>query len=98
MDDLKLLLERQENCKARLIESRQVTRRYNDGRLDRFIYTFKLEDHAKASRAFVWQKEDTVGTREPTYVVVLAIPPITSPEAALDDAVEKIYRSLYQDL
>lgn len=85
MDELKLLVERQENCKATLRENRVVTRKYEDGdSLTRHIYTFELDGHEKAKLAFVWQKENTVGTREPAYVIHLGIPPVITPELALD--------------
>ncbi len=85
MDEIKLLIERQENCKATLRENRVVTRKYEDGEsLTRHIFTFNLDEHATAKLAFVWQIENTVGTSEPNYTILLGIPPVISPESALD--------------
>ena len=99
MDELKILVEREAKCRATLRENRVVTRKCEyAGSLTRHIYTFDLDGHASAKLAYAWQKESTVGTGEPDYIIVLGTPPITSPESALDIFQARIRRQLFDSL
>lgn len=93
--DIQLFVEQQTGCKASLHEDRLATWKNADGdMLTRHVYTFALVGHAKAKRAFVWLIEGTAGTRSPKYEMLLAVPPINSPENALAKARAEILRSL----
>ena len=95
MEKIKLFVEQQTGCKASLYESRLATWKDEDGNtITRHVYTFTLAGHAKAKRAFVWLKEGTAATRNPEYKLMLAIPPINSPETALGEIRAEFLRSL----
>jgi hypothetical protein len=96
MDELKLFVERQENCRAIWRESGIIeTEGREDGsEVEREVHTFILEGHPTAKLAYVWQKESTVATRNPAYIAVLGIPPINSPTAALEQFRKNVIRNL----
>lgn len=86
MEKLKILLERKYDCKATLSEQRIAkTKKYLGGTVITCeVFTFKLEGHPMARKAFVWQTISSLGEKKPMYSVMLAVPPVNSPEAALE--------------
>jgi hypothetical protein len=55
------------------------------------VEVFELQDHPKAKKAYAWMHglDDTKAKR---HVTVLAVPPITSPEAAVKAVIAYEYR------
>lgn len=51
---------------------------------EREIAVFEICDHPQAKRAYAWSYQDGNNTR---FVVVLEIPPITSPKTAVEAAI-----------
>ena len=98
IDDLKLLLERNEKCRAKHIES-AVIREGIDGNVvwEGVVETFQLEGHPAAKRAYAWvvPKEPTRDSPDPEYVYVLGVAPINSARDAVKvSIVDKLRRLL----
>jgi hypothetical protein len=59
------------------------------------VEVFDLHDHPKASRVYAWAHEtDAGGTR---HITVLHIPPVISPETAVQAAIIQEYKSREQE-
>jgi hypothetical protein len=87
IDNLRNLIERQEKCRAKHIESVVIHERFEGMRVwDGVVETFQLDGHPEAKRAYAWvapasQKE------EPQYTIVLGVPPVNSAQDAVKAAV-----------
>lgn|SRR5678816_383415 len=51
------------------------------------VVVFELSDHPQAKRAYAWSYGSADTDKETQYVVVLHIPPITSPQTAVKAAI-----------
>ncbi|HTE88798.1 MAG TPA: hypothetical protein VK639_07600 [Terriglobales bacterium] len=81
IENIKKAVERHAGCRATHVESNPVT----EGSLDQIVWegvveVFDLDGHPKANRAYGWQ---FWAGRNAQYTVVLGIPPIDSPNAAV---------------
>ena len=57
------------------------------------VEVFTLTGHPKASRCFAWSHNDGQGDSDERFVVVLEIPPVDSPETAVQAAIVAEVRS-----
>lgn len=98
IENLKLIVERSEGCRAKHVTS-SVVREHYEGELE-FVWegvveTFDLENHPKGiKRAYAWQGWNDEEKREPHYKVVLGVPPVNSPEDAVKAAIVAKNRQL----
>ena len=81
IENIKKAVERHTGCRATHVESNPVT----EGYLDQIVWegvveVFDLDGHPKAKRAYGWQFWEGKNAQ---YTVVLGIPPIDSPSAAV---------------
>ncbi len=81
IENIKKAVERHAGCRATHVESNPVT----EGYLDQIVWegvveVFDLDGHPKANRAYGWQFWEGKNAQ---YTVVLGIPPIDSPSAAV---------------
>ncbi len=51
------------------------------------VVVFETPDHPQAKRAYAWSYGSTDSDKETRYVVVLEIPPVTSPQTAVKAAI-----------
>jgi hypothetical protein len=83
IQELKKTIYRLHNAEATHIETVHVKESF-DGKIvwEGDVEVFDLHGHSKAKRAYAWIHglDDTKAKR---HVTILAIPPITSPEAAV---------------
>jgi hypothetical protein len=94
IDDLKNLIERQEKCRAKHIESVVIHERFEGMRVwDGVVDTFQLDGHPEAKRAYAWvapasQKEES------QYKIVLGVPPVNSAQDAVKVAIVGGFKKL----
>jgi hypothetical protein len=94
IDDLKHLVEREEKCRAKHIESVVIKERFEGMRVwDGVVETFQLEGHPKAKRAYAWVVPATKD-EEVQYTVVLGVPPINSAQDAVKASISKGLKDL----
>lgn len=95
IDDLKNLIEHQEKCRAKHIESVVIRERFNRKRVwDGVVETFQLDGHPKAKRAYAWVTPITSKEEEPQYTIVLGLPPVNSAQDAVQAAVVGGFKKL----
>ena len=96
IDNLKLLIERQEKCRATHLESAVIKERYDNRVIwEGVVETFQLEGHPTAKRAYAWVRPQSgADSPEPEYMVVLGIPPANSAQDAVKVAVVNHIRNL----
>jgi hypothetical protein len=96
IDNLRNLIERQEKCRAKHIESVVIHERFEGMRVwDGIVETFQLEDHSKAKRAYAWVIPASQG-KETEYKVVLGLPPVNSAQDAVKAAVLADFKKLVE--
>jgi len=96
IDDLQNLIERQEKCRAKHIESVVIHERYEGMRVwDGVVETFQLDGHPKAKRAYAWVAP-AKQKQERQYTIVLGVPPINSAQHAVKAAVLGGFKKLVQ--
>jgi hypothetical protein len=96
INDLKILVERQHNCRAKHIESAVVHERYEGMRVwDGVVEAFQLDGHDRAKRAYAWVIPASQG-HEPEYKVVLGVPPINSAQDAVKAGVLADFKKLVE--
>lgn len=88
IDDLKLLIERNEKCRAVHVHSEVVKEFYEGERepiWEGVVETFQLEGHPTAKRAYAWMRGQMANEpkREPQYTYVLGVPPINTAQHAI---------------
>lgn len=96
IDNLKLLIERQEKCRATHTESAVIKERYDNRVIwEGMVETFQLEGHPTAKRAYAWVRPQSESdSPEPEYTVVLGLPPANSAQDAVKVAVVNHIRNL----
>lgn len=96
IDNLKLLIERSEKCRATHVESAVIKERYDNRVIwEGVVETFKLDGHATAKRAYAWVRPQGAGEKpEPEYTIVLGLPPVNSAQDAVKVAVVNHIRNL----
>lgn len=93
---IKQAVEQSERCPATHVESRAVREKYGDDTIwEGVVETFDLEGQPRAKRAFAWLRGQATGERrDAEYTVVLAVPPVISPETAVRAAIVAAHKSL----
>jgi hypothetical protein len=82
IERLKEAVEKAYECKARHVVSEEVTDLFQgEVAWDAVVATFELNEYAKAKRCYAWAH---IEDGEPQYTTVLEIPPVSSPESALE--------------
>jgi len=97
IDNLKLLIERSEKCRAIHVETAVIKERYDNRVIwEGVVETFQLDWHATAKRAYAWVRPQNAGENpEPEYTIVLGLPPVNSAEDAVKVAVVNHLRNLF---
>lgn len=75
------------HCDSKYLESVLVRRTIpglQDSLFEGEIAVFEISDHPQATRAYAWSYRASNNTR---FVVVLEIPPVTSPQTAVEAAI-----------
>jgi len=94
IDNLNNLIERQEKCRAKHIESVVIHERFEGMRVwDGVVETFQLEGNSRAKRAYAWVTPASQG-KEPEYKIVLGVPPLNSAQEAVRAAVLADFKKL----
>jgi hypothetical protein len=102
IDNLKLLVEKSEKCRAKHLSSSPVREYFAEGAKkpiwEGVVETFQLENHPNGiKRAYAWQGWRDEEKKEPEYKVVLGVPPVNSPEDAIKVAVVGEVRKLIRE-
>jgi len=98
IDNLNNLIERQEKCRAKHIESVVIHERFEGMRVwDGVVETFQLEGNSRAKRAYAWVTPASQG-KEPEYKIVLGVPPVNSAQEAVRAAVLADFKKLVKSL
>lgn len=91
IERLKEAVEKAYKCKARHVVSEEVTDLFQgEVAWDAVVGTFELEEYPKAKRCYAWAH---IEDGEPQYTTVLEIPPVNSPESALESSIATKARS-----
>ncbi len=97
IENLKLLVERSEKCRASHLASTVVRIPYPEERgmaWEGVVETFDLQGHPEGlHRVYAWERPARKG-EEAEFKIVLGKPPINSPEDAVKVAIAALYRSL----
>ena len=94
IDDLKLLIERNQKCRAKHVVSTPVHEQFEGMPVwDGVVETFQLEDHLEAKRAYAWVIP-TPNQGEDPYVIVLGVAPVNSAQDAVRASVPKAHKDL----
>ena len=81
IENIRKAVEKHAGCRAEHRESVPVTESYLDQIMwEGVVEVFDLDGHPKANRAYGWQFWEG---RNAQYAVVLGIPPVDSPNAAV---------------
>jgi hypothetical protein len=82
-------IRRSNGCDSKYVETVRVSQSFPSFRHDTVwqgdVAVFEVYGHPKAQRAYAWSS--MVDTEEAKYVVVLEIPPVSSPETAVQAAI-----------
>jgi hypothetical protein len=96
IDNLKILIERKEKCRATHIESAPVHEKFEGMRVwDGVVETFQIEGRSEAKRAYAWVIPASQGN-ETEYKVVLGVPPVNSAQDAVKAAVLADFKKLVE--
>ena len=98
IENLKLLIERSEKCRA-VHAASTVVRLPHEGEREMawegVVETFNLQGHADGiSRAYAWERPPDRANQESEYKVVLGKPPVNSPEDAVKAAIVAAFRQI----
>jgi len=85
IDKLKEAIEKMHHCKARHAVSDMIVEFFRgEVAWEGVVETFEIEGHPKAKRCYAWSSRES---GEPKYTTVLEIPPVNSPESAVQVAI-----------
>ena len=85
IERLKEAVEKAYECKARHVVSEPVDDLFQgEVAWDAVVAIFELEGHPKAKRCYAWSY---IEDGEPQYTTMLEIPPVNSPESAVEVAI-----------
>jgi hypothetical protein len=83
--ELKEAIERGHNCRADHVESIPVTEMSGLRKVwEGVVEVFDVTNHSEANRCYAWRYFDGYDVQ---YVTVLQIPPVTSPQTAVQAAI-----------
>jgi hypothetical protein len=87
VNQLKQIVERMHNCKARLVQSVPVKEAHNGATVwEGTVHVFDLESHPSAKRAYAWSSPIEESDKR-RFFAVLHQPPVTSPVEAVRAAI-----------
>jgi hypothetical protein len=96
--ELKDAIRRVHNVDSRHVESVPVTETYQGTIIwDGFVEVFDLVKHSEAQRAYAWSYDLDGLKKSRKHVVVLHVPPVTSPEFAVRTALLQEFKDLGQN-
>jgi hypothetical protein len=83
--EMKIAVERLAGvgCRATFVNSQTVVENVFGEEFSRLVEVYRLEGHARARNAFIWDAGNGATRRRPVYRVVLGVPPIISAEKAV---------------
>jgi hypothetical protein len=85
IENLRAAIETMHGCKATHERSSVVVERFKKQTVwEGVVESFALTGHTKAKRCYAWSYQDNGETQ---YVNVLEIPPVTSPQTAVQAAI-----------
>src|SRR3954447_8249252 len=85
--ELRLSVERQHHCRARLAQSVPVKETHEGATVwEGVVHVFDLEGHPKASRAYAWSSP-IEGSDKRRFFAVLHLGPVTGPVEAVRAAI-----------
>jgi hypothetical protein len=87
INDLKVAVERQHHCRARLVQSVPVKETHGGATVwEGVVHTFDLDDHPTATRAYAWSSP-IEGSDKRRFFTVLHLGPVTGPVEAVRAAI-----------
>ena len=85
IDNLRTAIETMHHCKAAHEQSAVIVETFKNQTVwEGVVESFALTGHPKAKRCYAWSYQDRGETQ---YVNVLEIPPVTSPQTAVQVAI-----------
>ena len=92
-NQLKIAVERQHNCTARLVQSVPVNETFGGKTIwEGVVHVFKIHGHPKAKQAYAWSSP-IEGSDKRRFFAVLHLPPVTSPVEGVRAAIVAESRS-----
>ena len=95
IEELQDVIHKLHGGKASHVESVPVHESFHGKTLwDGVVEVFDLAGHPKANRIYAWSHDTDDPAHPKHYVTVLHIPPVVSPQTAVQAAIVQEYRSL----
>jgi len=92
--DLRKVIRELHGAKARHVESVPVRETFQDQIVwDGVVEVFDLTGHPQANRIYAWAHETDDPKNPKRYVTVLHIPPVVSPQTAVQASILQEYKS-----
>ena len=93
IEDTRQVIERLHNCKASYIEDVAVVEKFGDKNvLNGIVHVFNIEGNDKANKCYAWSSP-IEGSTKRRYYTVLHIPPVDSPEKAVQASIVQDYKT-----
>lgn len=93
IERLQMVINHLHNCASRWVESVPVHEVFNGQTVwQGTVEVFDLTGHPKAKRAYGWHHLSGPADQDERFVTVLEIPPVTSPQTAVQVAAAKEIR------
>jgi hypothetical protein len=93
IDELRDVIHRLHGAKAKHLESVPVKESHEGQTVwDGVVEVFRLKGHPKTDRIYAWVHETGDPARPKRHVTVLHIPPVVSPQTAVQAAIVQEYR------
>ena len=93
IDDLQDTIRSVHGCKAQHIESVLVTESFQGEPVwDGLVEVFHLSGHPRAEKVYAWLDDRSSSHSEVQHVTELHIPPVVSPESAVQMSILQEYR------
>jgi hypothetical protein len=88
IQDLKDVIKKLHGCEAEYLKSVDVLERFEGKTVwEGVVEVFTLKGHPKAQRCFAWAHRHGPDDKETRYVTVLEIPPVDTPQKAVQAAI-----------
>lgn len=93
IEDTRQVIERLHNCKASYIEDVAVVEKFGDKNVwNGIVHVFNIEGNDKANKCYAWSSP-IEGSTKRRYYTVLHIPPVDSPEKAVQASIVQDYKT-----
>lgn len=94
IDELRDVIGKLHNARATHVESVPVTETHKGQVVwDGIVEVFRLRGHPQTNRIYAWAHDTDDPTNPKRYVTVLHIPPVVSPQTAVQAAILQEYKS-----